>query len=261
MVTVTVPGLTVSPAWGDVMVMVTSAGLGAAGAAGDGEGDAAGDAAGEAAGLAAGLGEADTDGLGDAAGEAAGEAAGLAGAGAEVGAAGAAVGEGCCPPPHAAVRRSAIPRQGRTHVMLNTPQDTLGPQVDQDAIIRYVLDTFAGVEVARPTDGPGAGDTFFMLPGKKMPFATIVTKDYGEFDNASQLDRSDVFRLNIGVTRQTFHALFHSESADDYSALDTLMPHPVYASQWWLCVLNPSRQTFEELKPLLAEAHARQLRS
>src|SRR5579859_6371414 len=37
-----------------------------------------------------------------------------------------------------------------------------GGLVDQDAIIRYVTDTFTGVEVLRPPDGPGAGDTFFI---------------------------------------------------------------------------------------------------
>jgi hypothetical protein len=36
------------------------------------------------------------------------------------------------------------------------------------------------------------------------------------------------------------------------------MPHPVYAKQLWLAIVNPSRQTFElELKPLLDEAYAR----
>lgn len=33
--------------------------------------------------------------------------------------------------------------------------------MDQEAIIQYVINTFTGVEVARPADGPGAGDTFF----------------------------------------------------------------------------------------------------
>jgi hypothetical protein len=133
--------------------------------------------------------------------------------------------------------------------------------VDQDEIVQYVKQTFADVEVAQPADGPGAGDTFFMLPGKKMPFATIVTKDYGVFDNASKLDRPDVFRLNIGVSRPTFGRLFAHDASYDYAALDTLMPHPVYAPQWYVCVLNPSQETFEQLKALLAEAHARQLRS
>jgi hypothetical protein len=143
--------------------------------------------------------------------------------------------------------------------------------MDQETIIQYITDTFAGVEVLRPTDGPGAGDTFFFYdpqrnidPTRRQPFATIVTKDYGDFDNASQLDRPDVFRLNIGVSRETFRALFGylpgkktSKSAEyDFAALDKLMPHPVYAPQSFLCVLNPGPETFEAVKPLLAEAYS-----
>jgi hypothetical protein len=142
-------------------------------------------------------------------------------------------------------------------------------QLDQDAIIQYITDTYAGVEVLRPTDGPGAGDTFFFTasqrdvdPTRRQPFATIVTKDYGEFDNLSQLDRAGVYRLNIGVSRETFQTLFgylpgkqHAEGgAYDYAALDKVMPHPVYAPQSFVCALNPSPETFETVKPLLAEA-------
>jgi hypothetical protein len=144
--------------------------------------------------------------------------------------------------------------------------------MDQEDIIQRIMDTFAGVEVLRPTDGPGAGDTFFFTasqrdvdPTRRQPFATIVTKDYGEFDNASQLDRPEVFRLNIGVSRETFRSLFgylpgkqsaeSAESAEyDYAALDRVIPHPVYAPQSFVCVLNPSPETFETVKPLLAEA-------
>jgi Family of unknown function (DUF6194) len=144
--------------------------------------------------------------------------------------------------------------------------------VDQDAIIQYVEDTFTGVDVVRPTDGPGAGDTFFIYdplhnlePKRQFPFATIVTKDYGDFDNASMLDRPGVFRLNIGVSGNTFRAVLgHAPTADategadyDFAALDRLMPHPVYARQAWVCVLNPGPQTFVAVKPLLAEAYSR----
>lgn len=143
--------------------------------------------------------------------------------------------------------------------------------MDQDAIIRYIAETFAGLEIVRPTDGMGVGDTFLYYdpqrdldPAHRLPFATIVTKDYGEYDNTSQLDRPGVFRLNIGVSRDTFRALVGyapgeagTENADiDYAALDTLMPHPVYAPQLWVCVLNPSSATFESVKPLLAEAYS-----
>jgi len=135
--------------------------------------------------------------------------------------------------------------------------------VDQETIIKYIEEAFAGVEVQRPTDGPGAGDTFFFYdpernidPTRRMPFATIVAKDYGDFDNTSQLNRSGVFRLNIGVGRDTIRTLFNLDGDYDYAALDTLMPHPVYARQSWVCVLNPSPATFETAKPLLAEAYA-----
>ena len=34
------------------------------------------------------------------------------------------------------------------------------------------------------------------------------------------------------------------------------MPHPVYARQNWVCILNPSEESFDRVvKPLLTEAH------
>jgi hypothetical protein len=144
--------------------------------------------------------------------------------------------------------------------------------MDQGGIIQYMTDTFTGIDLLRPSDGPGAGDTFIYFdpqrdrdPARSMPFATIVTKDYGEFDNTSHLDRPDVYRLNIGVSRGTFRAVtgyspdeFDAHAADyDFAALDRLMPHPLYATQSYVCILNPSPATFETLKPLLAEAYER----
>src|SRR5688500_16491271 len=116
--------------------------------------------------------------------------------------------------------------------------------MDQADIIRYITDTYTGVELLQPTDGPGAGDNFFYAPApgavgdsNRLPFATMVTKDYGDFDNLSQLDRPDVFRLNIGISRTTFRSFLNhpptavaTQSAGyDFAALDRLMPHPVYA--------------------------------
>ena len=51
------------------------------------------------------------------------------------------------------------------------------PTVEIDAIVHYVADTCPGVQVLAPTDGPGAGDIFFMYGQQQIPFATIVTKD------------------------------------------------------------------------------------
>ncbi len=139
--------------------------------------------------------------------------------------------------------------------------------MDEASIRRYVADTFEGVDVEVGSREGGApeiawGDTFFIydpdrnLEGAgRMPFATIVTKDYGDFDSASNLNREGVFRLNIGVGRETYQSLFPSDAGHDFTAFDVLMPHPVYRRNHWVCVLNPGEATFHSLEPLLAEAY------
>lgn len=126
--------------------------------------------------------------------------------------------------------------------------------VDEQSIARDISDTFADVET---TDAFGY-TFFFYRDDHRLPFATIATTD-NEFDRISNLARPGVFRLNIGVSRQTFQALFGAESRRlegyDFSALDTLMPHPEYAQQGFFCVLNPSDATYQRLRPLLAEAY------
>lgn len=84
-------------------------------------------------------------------------------------------------------------------------------------------------------------------------------------DSASDLERPDVFRLNVGVGSDTYCSMFGAQppfprdggvvdTGHDFTALDVIMPHPVYASMSWICVLNPSDATFESVRPLLAEA-------
>jgi hypothetical protein len=93
-----------------------------------------------------------------------------------------------------------------------------------------------------------------------------VTKDYGDFDRASNLNRSGVFRLNIGIGKDTYRSLFGPQpsppgaggvvdTGHDFTTLDQILPHPVYAPQSWVCVLNPSDATFEAVRPLHAEAY------
>jgi hypothetical protein len=66
----------------------------------------------------------------------------------------------------------------------------------------------------------------------------MVVKDYGEFDARSNLDRPGVFRLNIGISKKAYDSLFPADGDHDFTALDTLMPHPVYGVNHWVCVLN-----------------------
>ena len=139
--------------------------------------------------------------------------------------------------------------------------------MDEAGITRYIATNFAGVDVVVASAENGApqiawGDTFFIYDpnrdlsdSRRFPFATIVTKDYGEFDNASQLDRAGVFRLNIGVSKKTYDGLFGVAGEHDFAALDVLMPHPVYGTNHFVCVLNPSDSTFESVRPLLKEAY------
>ena len=53
----------------------------------------------------------------------------------------------------------------------------------------------------------------------------------------------------------TFDSLFPTDADHDFTALDVLMPHPVYAANHFVCVLNPSDVTFALVRPLLEEAY------
>ena len=125
---------------------------------------------------------------------------------------------------------------------------------DPDEITRWITATYPETVVAT-----AMGATFFSLDETHWPnFATIVTTDEHDVGNPSNLARPGVFRLNIGVGKATFKRLVGSLVEPDYAALDTLLPHPVYAKQRWIAILNPSRRTFDEVvKPLVAEAYER----
>jgi len=151
--------------------------------------------------------------------------------------------------------------------------------MDEASITQYITDTFDGIDVDVASRESGApevawGDSFFFYdpdrtlpPDRRMPFATIVTKDYGDFDCASNLNRPSVFRLNVGVSKETYRSLFGAQTSPsgadgdvdggyDFTALDQLLPHPVYGRMYWVCVLNPSAETFQTVvRPLLAEAY------
>lgn len=126
--------------------------------------------------------------------------------------------------------------------------------MNETSITDYITATFPDAETA-----VNYGYTFFFQGSDRLrPFATLAASD-NDHDRVSHLNRTGVFRLNIGVSRETFHALFGTEAADtarhDFTALDTLMPHPDYARQHFLCVLNPGEATWEKVRAFLAEAY------
>lgn len=126
--------------------------------------------------------------------------------------------------------------------------------MDESSVADYITKTFPGVE----TITSFGYDMFFYSSDRKLPFATLIASDY-DYDNMSNLDRPGVFRLNIGIGKQTFQTLFGTAKVDvnsyDFTALDVIMPHPHYAQQHFICVLSPSEATFERIRPLLAEAY------
>ncbi|GCE15687.1 DUF6194 family protein [Tengunoibacter tsumagoiensis] len=143
-------------------------------------------------------------------------------------------------------------------------------------ISHYLTEILEGVDVVMDAGNsfffynPDSGPDSSIPPDHRFPFVTLVTSDL--YDQFSQLSRPSVFRLNIGVSKQTFRSLFGDvarssvrdsvEISDgdvsgyDFTALDQLMPHPEYGRMYWVCVLNPSDKTFETtVQPMLLEAY------
>jgi uncharacterized protein DUF6194 len=136
--------------------------------------------------------------------------------------------------------------------MMTEPLPT-GP--DPEAISRTIRETWPETDVVA-----ALGAEFFSLdPEKHWPnFATIVTTDEHDDGAPSNLSRPGAFRLNIGVSRATFQRVVGSMAEPDYSAFDRVLPHPVYAKQLWISILNPTDATFRNVVlPLLTEAHDR----
>ena len=110
------------------------------------------------------------------------------------------------------------------------------------------------------------GDVFFFYGSEsKFPFATIVVKD-NEFDHVSNLDRKDFYRLNIGIEKDDFIEMFgeaslkkgiggYLDSGIDFTEENRIMPHPMYGSMYWICIVNPDRDSFSSLMPQLTAAY------
>jgi hypothetical protein len=134
--------------------------------------------------------------------------------------------------------------------------------MDANEVTTYIREAFPGVETTE------AYYTFFFYGSERMlPFATLATAD-NEHDRVSNLDREGVYRLNIGVSRETYRALLGDEKPrlgsagiiegdHDFTVLDQILPHPHYAPQSWVRVLSPGGETFEIVRALLREGYDR----
>lgn len=100
---------------------------------------------------------------------------------------------------------------------------------------------------------------YFCGDDHRMPFLTIASSD-NDYDRVSNLSRDGVFRVNLGIRRETFAGLF-PDSGDggevtyDFTMLNTFLPHPEYAKQHFICILNPAGSNDEAFRNLVREAH------
>ncbi len=97
---------------------------------------------------------------------------------------------------------------------------------------------------------------FFVGDDHRLPFVTIADSD-NDYDSVSNLNRDGVFRINIGISKATFQSLLGDSSTEkvDYTVLDTFLPHPDYAKQHFVCILNPSQANADTTRQLIIEAH------
>ena len=94
---------------------------------------------------------------------------------------------------------------------------------------------------------------------------TIKQKD-GDNDKASWLNREGVYRINTGISKENFKEIFGSIPARpraggvvdmpfDFTAENKIIPHPVYGWMGWICVLNPTEETFGRFMEYIKESY------
>lgn len=134
-----------------------------------------------------------------------------------------------------------------------------------DDILNYCLENLDGVVEINSWGERG----IFYNPGrvlKRGVYVLTVKEKDGNNDRSSQLNRNGTFRVNLGLRKPTFQKLFGElpkrpakgsvvGMSYDFTNTDTIMPHPVYAWIGWICVLNPTIETFESLKTYIQESY------
>jgi Family of unknown function (DUF6194) len=129
----------------------------------------------------------------------------------------------------------------------------------------YILNSYPGL-VLIDTYGE---KSFFYNPEKLLTkgiyFATLKEKD-GTNDRASNLDREGVYRLNLGVSKQSYEKLFGTkpkrppkgrivDTGHDFKELKKITPHPIYAWLHWIAILNPDDDSMSQIKELMDETY------
>ena len=134
-----------------------------------------------------------------------------------------------------------------------------------DEVLKYCLENLEGTVLVNSWGERGIYYNPDNILKRGVYILTVKEKD-GDNDKSSSLNRENIYRVNLGVRKTTFIEMFDfitkrpakGEIVDmnyDFSATNKILPHPVYAWMGWICSLNPSEKTFEELKPHIQEAY------
>lgn len=75
-----------------------------------------------------------------------------------------------------------------------------------------------------------------------------------------------VYRVNFGISTESFISMFHQKPSRpkkgstidggyNFTALNTLTPHPVYGWMKWVSILNLTQEKFNDIKYLIDESY------
>ena len=139
---------------------------------------------------------------------------------------------------------------------LDMTTDALPTGPDPEAITRTILETWPETDMVE-----ALGARFFSLdPGEALPQLRDDRHDR-RARRRRAVEPVAAGRLPAEHRRRArdVRAARRLDGREpDYAAFDRIVPHPVYAKQLWISILNPSDATFRDVvMPLLTEAHDR----
>lgn len=137
--------------------------------------------------------------------------------------------------------------------------------IEADEVLKYCLENLEGTILVSSWGERGIYYNPDNILKRGVYILTVKEKD-GDNDKGSNLNRENIYRVNLGIRKTTFIEMFDFipkrpakgcivDMNYDFSATNKILPHPVYAWMGWICLLSPSEQTFNELKPLIQEAY------
>lgn len=127
--------------------------------------------------------------------------------------------------------------------------------ISEQELSRLILERYSGLickNVYREM-------TFFYNPDQLLPngvYVCTIKSEDGSNDKASELNRTGMYRLSCGLPPEKYCDLFGAKPKRpvkekivdlpiDFTALDQITPHPIYAWMGWVCVNTPSKDTLD----------------